>query len=204
MVSQEIPLSEALEQFADSVLWAEFTANFASIHEARAALHRAAEDQGVIAYYRDRAAETDGEAHKESAQLRLAKSLIQNFNERVQTGELRVTCLQPPLLGRSRIPVDLWAKLHLNFRDSSAEGGGYTLTDIRVSISPEAVVRDLPKRCATWLAHRRAERGDEAKSTLLHDALREFGDALPTRVFNQAYGEVYGRQRGRPRLAARK
>lgn len=200
VVSSGLSLRDALERFAAPDLWTAFVAGFDNVGEARVALFRAVEDTNIHAYYRNQAAALgDADARNSSAQLQSAKPLIDGFRERVQAGELIMTCLQPPSLTRERFPAQLWQKLHFNLGDNSATGCGYRLEDIQVSLSPEAEVQDVTRCCEIWLRRRRAELGDEPKDVLSHEARVEFGDALSVRAFNEAYHRVYGRQRGRPR-----
>jgi hypothetical protein len=68
---------------------------------------------------------------------------------------------------------------------------------IEVEKLPSVTLDDLTLRCAAWMRSRRAERGDEKKELLRELAGRVF-TGLTVRQFNDAYGIVYQRSRGRP------
>jgi hypothetical protein len=198
---REIPLRDAPEHFFDPAKWCEYLFYFEDREKGLAWLSRA--EPNLIAYTREEAAKiptSEGEdARRGEKAAELGRSLLAAFKERLINGQLIATGLCALDVDRVRIPGDRWPDLWPNFIDSRADGDlTFTAVRIRQPTDPPQV-DDLLTQCIEWLRKRRKE-GGGLKKGLRAEALKHFGAALKTRIFDQAYKVVFAKARGRPRI----
>ena len=134
-------LADAIEFWSDSELWRNFER-----------LRQQTKGKGIVTSSKYLTAPLDSRATAADSDNRLIAErdgihhqLIRQFMARLSSGDLAATGIEYPLkLDSKPIPIgsELWRHLRPNFTDSSAEGNGLKLIDIRVT---KGIAGNLPQ-----------------------------------------------------------
>jgi hypothetical protein len=81
--------------------------------------------------------------------------------------------------------------------------GRYDEVQVFEATSSETPHAELSSKCIAWLKERDIAGLIGKKPALYEDARRELGCALTHALFDAAYLAVFGRARGRPKVAAK-
>jgi hypothetical protein len=199
----EFPLSRAPEIFFDEQLWQIFVSYFET---PEIALERIGYPPDLTGYHREHY-ETRFSLSKEGWQeieeaCAVGRDLLRGLQGKFLSDELIATGVPR---GRSRptrerIPTSEWKKLWPNFAGNWAMSTTGSYDDIQLSWHPKDTKVELRERCELLLLTRK-EQGESRRKVLVQEAAEHLGEPLPTRIFDAAYKKVFGKRRGRPRLA---
>lgn len=176
--SEGIPLAEALGVFSAPEKWDEYKHLVSKGYD-----HRFVSALGAPE------TEDDRLYYKCSS---LHKSLLADFNAKLQSGEIVATALDsrnPIDAPRTRIPSEAWRFLEPDFEKSTASGEGFAFAGVLVRERTErkSTVR-AGTECRKWLKQLRATKaGPFKKSELWAEAKQRFGISLSQREFERAW-----------------
>ena len=159
-------------------------------------------DPGMLAYCRRQviAAGRGGQEALAAEDIyALAEKMIASLQELGASGQIigHGICSWTGL--RQPIPPEFWPDLKFDFEANKASN---KLSYSHVTIDQDDSAGsqgDIVARIVAWLTQHQPENGKAPKTMLAADARAEFGGGYTERAFNEAYKQVYQRQRGRPR-----
>jgi len=197
----EFPLSKAPELLFDEQLWQIFVSYFET---PEIALNRIGFPPDVTGYHHE---------HYE-ARHGLSKEVWQEIQEANDLGRYLLLGLQSKFLGeeltatgvprgfwrptREPIPTSEWKTLWPNFVGNWAMSTTGRYDEIQLTWHPKDRKVELRERCELLLVKRKGE-GESRRKVLIQEAAEYLGG--PARIFDAAYKKVFGKPRGRPRLA---
>jgi hypothetical protein len=197
----DVFLKQAPELFFDQEQWRHFCARFETRDIALVRISRPPYD--LLGFHRagDASLPASEEAKIEhiEATYQLGIALVGAFKTKLISGEVEATGIPPLFDEHIPIAAEQWRGLWPEFADDCAMGTT-RFDQVRVGWSgnPKAQAAALLRALTDWL-RQRAITGPAPKKTLFVEAQRQFGDAVPVRLFNAAYATVHKRRRGRPR-----
>jgi hypothetical protein len=106
---------------------------------------------------------------------------------------------------RKTISANEWLNLWPMFATNGAVGpdGRYDEVQVFEATSSETPHAELSSNCIAWLKERSIAGLVEKKFVLYAEARQRFGNGLTHAIFDAAYLAVFGRARGRPKVAAK-
>jgi hypothetical protein len=194
-------LSSAAELFFDQQLWQLFVSYFKT---SEIALERIGFPPNLTGYHYE-SYETRSELTQQAWQdieeaHALGQELLRNLRGKFLSEELTATGVPR---GRSRptrktIPSTEWQTLWPNFLGNWAMSTTGSYDDIELSWHPKNIKFEQRAQCEAFLRRRKQE-GESLRKILIADVANHFRNSIPIRVFNEAYGAVFRKRRGRPR-----
>jgi len=201
----KISLRLAPDVFFDSQKWDLFVCQFEGAELALARISRPpaipgdgfhrAEDAGLPAQTHAR------EVHSELT-FQLGMALISQFKTDLMEKVIVASGIPQPFGARRTVPPEECGRVWPNFLEQTFAGPlfGYSQVTLEANNTRTAVNRRLLNSCCNWLRERKLSGKVRKKEDLRALAKDHFGQTIPARVFNQAYAQVYDRERGRPRI----
>jgi hypothetical protein len=198
--TEPIPLREAPARFLTAD-WEKLVEIAESVPKAMAMLSN--HEPGIIGFYRSGVIGAgDGlpHHHKTEQAYLLSEKMKDDFKTICAAGKLVGEGIYSGTDQRQEIPAEIWNELVIHFESNqiTSKRGTYHYVMIRTAA---AVEDDLRAQLVAWLTQRLSERGSESRKILVDAALEKFQGSYRVRTFNDAYGDVYGHVRGRPRRA---
>jgi hypothetical protein len=187
MSAPGVPLHEAPRLFFDQDMWNKLV-RLVGTHQ-RALEHISIPALGYFAH----------ESNAPPPEVTLANSLVEQFKTRLAKGEIVAAGYVSKLLRRIEIPPDHWSQLQPNFAEDEVFGSGSKFTHVHVSRPDDLRASpDQLEECIAWMRQRQAM-GESRRKVLEGEAIKQFGTALTTRMFDTAYKAIFHKPRGRPR-----
>ena len=136
---ESVPLGDALSRQAKPEHWETYVTEIPST--ASALIELSTDDPGLLAFYRNKAARSNGPAAPPKGQADnrrrlLGAEILAAFKTALCRQLLFATGFQPPSTDRKTVPAALWRQLVINFEDSSARFDAYKFIAIEVSPAP--------------------------------------------------------------------
>ncbi|SRR5258708_22266991 len=199
----EFPLSRAPEILFDRQLWEIFVSYFET---SEIAYERIGFPPDLTGYhYEDYAARSS--ISKERWQeideaYAVGRALLRGLLSKFQKEELTATGIPRGFWkpDREPIPSSHWHRMLPNFSGNWAMSTSESYDDVQVSshVNSKTKNAELQDRLELYLLEQK-RKGESLKKILISAAAENFGQAIPTRVFNAGYAKVFKKPRGRSR-----
>jgi hypothetical protein len=195
----EFPLSRAPELLFDPQLWDLFVSYFDA---PETALKRIGYRPDLAGYHSElypiRSQLSQAQWREIEEAYQLGQEILRSLQTKFLTEELKATGVPG---GRWRperepIPASEWLRLWPNFVENRAMSTVSSYDDIQVIWRPPDPKAELLLQCVRMLMKRK-ESGESRRKILLEEANKYFG-RVTIRLFNEAYGTVFQKKRGRP------
>ncbi len=158
-----------------------------------------AQDPPVNVYYRRKLID-EGRARPEDKKSEdiysLAEKMREDFRSLGASGNITGHGFLALSGEEKKIPPALWRELTFRYSENMAEGNGWNYTQVTIGVGSNVRLQAL----VAFLRERHSLNPDEGKKSLTTQARVHFGQQFSVRDFDNAYGQVYNRARGRPRL----
>jgi hypothetical protein len=199
----EFPLSRAPEMLFDRQLWEIFVSYFET---SEIAYERIGFPPDLTGYhYEDYAARSS--ISKERWQeieeaCAVGRALLRGFRNKFEKEELTATGIPRGFWNPAReaIPSSLWLRLWPNFSGNWTMSTSESYDDVQVSwnVNSKTKNAELQDRLELYLLEQK-RKGETLRKILILAAAEYFGQAIPIRVFNAGYSNVFKKPRGRSR-----
>ena len=196
----EIPLSRAPEMFFDPQLWEIFVSYFET---AEIAYERIGYPPNLTGYhyedYESRSSLSKERWREIEEACAIGRELLRGLQRKFLSEELIANGIPRGFARpfRESIPPSEWLKLWPNFAGNWAMSTTGSYDDIQLLWRPISRRAEFEERCEVFLRKRQHE-GQDKRKILIQEAADYFGERVPERVFNAAYGSVFRKRRGRP------